>query len=162
MNTNSTLQRLQDIVFTWYTFEQLAKEDVYSLLQLRQQVFIVEQNCPYLDADGLDQHAYHLLAHLKHTPSELAGYLRVIPPGRKFTEPAIGRLLTTQTIRGTGLGRELMAQAIGFIKTQHPGLPIKISAQLYLSELYIDLGFQAISEPYDEDGIPHIMMLHPK
>lgn len=160
MKKTITAQPAEDTSFAWYTFDQLEKDDLYTLLQLRQQVFIVEQNCPYLDADNIDRKAYHLLARSNTPNANLLGYLRVIPPGPEYTEPAIGRILTAQQARGKGLGRELMIRAIDFINTTHPCMQIKISAQLYLLDFYKDLGFDTISEPYDEDGIPHITMVH--
>lgn len=150
------------ISYNWYTFEQLTKEDLYDILKVRQQVFVVEQNCPYLDVDDLDQHSCHLLAYLnKNGETQLAGYLRIILPGRKYAEPAIGRLLTTGDVRGKGVGRELMDHAISYIEKEHPGNPIRISAQCYLTEFYTSLGFSMASEPYDEDGIQHVEMLRP-
>jgi ElaA protein len=151
-----------DISYHWYRFDQLKCDDMYTLLQLRQQVFVVEQNCPYLDADGLDQHAWHLLARSKgdNTP-QLTGYLRVIFPGKKYTEPAIGRLLTAESARGKGLGRELMQEACRHVAVLYPEKSLRISAQLYLKNFYEELGFTAVTEVYNEDNIPHIEMIRP-
>jgi ElaA protein len=150
------------ISYNWYLFDQLARDDIYELLQLRQQVFVVEQKCAYLDADGLDQYSWHLFARMENgTTNPLAGYLRVIFPGKKYTEPAIGRLLTTQSVRGAGIGRKLMQEACRHLAVEYPEKTLRISAQLYLKKFYEELGFVTVTEAYDEDGIQHIEMIRP-
>lgn len=144
----------------WSRMRELTAAELYEALAARQRAFAVEQNCAYLDADGLDFHAWHLLGWADDRASpELAAYLRVIDPGRKFAEPSIGRVLTVAARRGTGLGRALMAEGIARTSAVWPGRPIRIAAQVRLDAFYASLGFRAISAPYDEDGIPHVDML---
>ncbi len=153
---------IPNISYNWYLFNQLTRDDMYELLQLRQQVFVVEQKCPYLDADGLDQYAWHLLARdTNGETSNLAGYLRVIFPGKKYTEPAIGRLLTAESVRGKGIGWKLMQEALRHLAIEYDDKHIRISAQLYLKKFYEELGFTTTTDAYDEDGIPHIGMIRP-
>lgn len=123
----------------------------------RQSVFVVEQDCPYLDADGLDPKCWHLLG-LSPTDQILA-YLRVIPPGLRYEEASIGRVITTAAGRGQGFGRALMEQGISHLRSLYPNASIRISAQQYLEAFYTSLGFRSVSEPYEEDGIPHVEML---
>jgi len=145
--------------YFWLSFPELTTSQLYDLLRLRQEVFVVEQNCPYLDADGLDQQSLHLLAYAG-TRQQLIGYLRCIQPGVKFEEAALGRLVTAEAVRGSGVARQMMQEAIELAARRYPQIGIRISAQLYLEKFYTDLGFQTVSEPYDEDGIPHIEMLY--
>jgi ElaA protein len=148
------------IDWQWLSFEQLTRNQLYEILKVRQQVFAVEQNCVYQDADDLDRHAWHLLGWRgDSTGLELAAYARVIFPGGKYTEPSIGRVLTAASARGSGLGKELMRKAIQHSEREYPDTPIRISAQQYLQSFYTELGFETFSGPYDEDGIPHITML---
>jgi ElaA protein len=114
-------------------------------------VFVVEQNCPYLDADGVDDIARHLWA---EQGGAIAAYLRIVPAGVKFAEVSIGRVITAPEARGTGLGRELMKR--GIAAAGH--VPIRIGAQAHLEKFYGELGFQRASDVYDEDGIPHVEM----
>lgn len=148
------------LTFRWSTFNQLSPTDLYEILSVRQQVFVVEQDCAYQDVDGKDQCAWHLTCWDESAESSvLLAYLRVVHPGEKYPEPSIGRVLTTEAARGTGLGKELMRRAIEQTRREYPQAPIRISAQLYLKKFYADLGFEPVSEPYDEDGIPHIEMV---
>lgn len=149
------------ISYRWLSFAQLTAPELYQLLQLRQQVFVVEQHCAYLDADGLDAYAWHLLAWQNGAgPADLVAYLRVIFPGKKYREPALGRVVTAPAVRGRGIGRELIQKALNNTAEHYPGQPITISAQFYLKDFYEDLGFVTCSKPYDEDGIIHIDMTH--
>jgi ElaA protein len=133
---------------------------LYAALAARQQAFAVEQDCAYLDADGLDLHAWHLLGWEGERPApELTAYLRVVDPGRKFAEPSIGRVLTVAARRGTGIGRALMVEGIARTASVWPGQPIRIAAQQRLEAFYASLGFRTVSAPYAEDGIAHIGML---
>jgi len=144
----------------WSRMTELTAPDLYAVLAARQQVFAVEQHCAFLDADGHDAHAWHLLGWAGDREAEhLAAYLRVLDPGRKFAEPSIGRVLTLRPHRGVGLGRVLMAE--GVVRTAHawPGRAIRIAAQQQLEAFYASLGFSTASVPYDEDGIAHIDML---
>jgi ElaA protein len=143
----------------WSRLPELPPAALYAALSARQQVFAVEQQCAYLDADGLDHHAWHLLGWdaVTDTPA-LAAYLRLIDPGCPYAEPSIGRVLTVASHRGVGLGRSLMREGIVRSAAFHPGHAIRISAQQQLERFYRGLGFVAISAPYDEDGIPHVAM----
>ena len=144
----------------WLSFAQLPTADLYELLALRQQVFVLEQRCFYNDFDGLDQQAHHLLGwRIIDGKRQLAGYLRCLAPGVKFTEMSLGRVLTAKAARGSGVGRELIAQGIAHAERQYPGHRIRIGAQHYLEQFYASFGFQAVTPVYDEDGIPHIDML---
>ncbi len=141
---------------------ELKSAELYAALAARQQAFAVEQNCAYLDADGLDLHAWHLLGWENGRGSpELVAYLRVVDPGRKFAEPSIGRVLAIGALRGTGLGRALMVEGIARCAAAWPGQPIRIAAQQRLEAFYARLGFHPVSAPYDEDGIVHLDMLLP-
>ncbi|MDO8270987.1 MAG: GNAT family N-acetyltransferase [Gammaproteobacteria bacterium] len=146
----------------WFnkTFAALGTEELYQIVQLRQQVFVVEQNCVYLDADGYDRAALHLFAVQQGC---VVAYCRLLPPGLKYQEASIGRVCTALEKRGSGLGRELMQRALTLVSESYAAesvrVDIRISAQLYLQNFYSSLGFTAVSAPYDEDGIPHIEML---
>ncbi len=152
----------------WFTktFAALSTEELYRIVQLRQQVFVVEQNCVYLDADGYDREALHLFAVQQKTVQQkrVIAYCRLLPPGLKYQEASIGRVCTALPQRGSGLGRELMQRALTLVDESYASestcVDIRISAQLYLQNFYSSLGFTAVSAPYDEDGIPHIEMLY--
>lgn len=137
--------------------EQLGPLDVYDLLAQRSEVFVVEQGCIFLDADGVDRQAHLLLG--RDAQGVLQASLRIVDPGVKYAEPSIGRVISAPRQRGTGLGRALMAQGIECCRTLWPGQAIRISAQARLSRFYEDFGFQTVSEPYQEDDIPHVEML---
>lgn len=141
---------------TWHVreFADLAAGELYAILALRQRVFVVEQNCAYLDADGVDPASRHLWA---EWGGELAAYLRIVPAGVKFPEVSLGRVITAPEARGTGLGRELMKRGIAAVGA----VPIRIGAQAHLEKFYGELGFVRASDVYDEDGIPHIEMVRP-
>jgi ElaA protein len=144
----------------WSSFEELNKDDLYAIIARRQQVFIVEQNCVYQDVDGIERQAFHLLGWQRDgAQHQLLAYLRCVFPGVKYPEISLGRVLSAPTIRGTGIGRELLAQGILHAERQFSGLRIRISAQQYLESFYRSFGFERTSEPYDEDGIPHVEML---
>ena len=126
----------------------------------RQLVFAVEQRCAYLDADGFDVCAWHLLGWQSDgARRELAAYLRLIDPGHRYAEPSIGRVLTSAGCRHTGLGRALMVEGMKRAEHAFPGQAIRISAQYRLEPFYASLNFRAVSACYEEDGIPHIEML---
>jgi ElaA protein len=144
----------------WSRLPELAAAELYAVLAARQQVFTVEQRCAFQDADGLDFHAWHLLAWTgSGEPPVLAAYLRVLDPGCKFAEPSIGRVLTVPAYRAVGLGRVLMGEGVARTRQLWPGLPIRIAAQQRLEAFYASLGFRTASAPYDEDGIAHVDML---
>ena len=139
----------------WKNWAALSKEELYALLALRQEVFVVEQDCPYLDADGQDQESHHLLG---FQDQELVAYARAFPPGVVYSEAAIGRVITAPSIRGTGMGRPLMQEAIRWVEKEWGAVPIKLSAQAHLEGYYGSLGFAICGAGYDEDGIPHVPM----
>jgi ElaA protein len=144
----------------WSRFADLGVDALYELLAARQKVFAVEQHCAFLDADGLDRRAWHLIAWDDGgAHPALAGYLRVIDPGHRFVEPSIGRVLTLAPHRRTGFGRALMREGIARTVHAWPGQAIRIAAQQRLEAFYASLGFRTVSPPYDEDGIPHVDML---
>lgn len=150
--------------WSWAHFDELTLAELYAVLRLRQRVFVVEQNCAYLDLDDADQQAYHLLGWLDRSsdaPPLLAAYARVFEPGIKFVEASIGRVITDPQARGGGYGKLLMREAIERCSALVPGAPIRIGAQAHLERFYESFGFRRASELYDEDGIPHIEMLRP-
>ncbi len=148
-----------EIVWTCLRFDELSTEDLYRILQLRAEVFVVEQNCVYQDVDDFDQVALHVMGQLSGADeAQLDCYTRLLPPGVKYEGPSIGRVVTRKSARGGGVGKALMLNSLAFCKQHWPGEVITISAQLYLQNFYKELGFETASEPYDEDGIPHIRM----
>lgn len=141
------------------SYDDLTKAQLYSLLALRQEVFIVEQHCPYLDADGNDQEAYHLLGLTEE--GKLATYSRLLPQGVSYPgHAAIGRVVTASFARGKGLGKPLMMEATAYTRKIWGSVPIKLSAQAHLQAYYRSVGFQAVGDIYLEDGIPHIGMVY--
>jgi ElaA protein len=148
------------ITWQWSSFADLTVRQLYAMLALRQEVFVLEQTCLYPDIDGLDPGAWHLLGWRNAGDRlELVAHLRCLPPGAKYTEMSIGRVVTSPAARGTGLGRELVAQGLEFARMLHPGHAIRIGAQAHLEAFYASFGFATVSEPYDEDGILHIDMV---
>ena len=143
----------------WTTkpFAALTTADLYTLLQLRSEVFVVEQACAFQDLDGHDQAAYHLLGYTE--AGELAAYARLFAAGRSYAQVSIGRVVTAPRHRRAGLGRQLLNQAIAQCDELFGAQPIKIGAQLYLKAFYESFGFVQQGEGYLEDGIPHIYML---
>lgn len=137
-------------------FDELGPREVHDILQARSAVFVVEQNCVFQDMDGADPASWHLFARSR---GEIAAYCRLVPAGLKFAEPSIGRVITAAPARGTGLGRELMREALSRCGGLWPGAAIRIGAQLHLERFYGEFGFARASKPYEEDGIPHIEML---
>jgi ElaA protein len=137
-------------------FDDLAAREVHDILQARTEVFVMEQACCFQDMDGIDPDCWHLYSRVD---GALAAYCRIVPAGVKFAEPSIGRVITTQAVRGTGLGRALMVEAIGRARALWPGAAVRIGAQHRLERFYQSLGFVTDSAPYDEDGIPHVEML---
>jgi ElaA protein len=140
----------------WLPFDRLSVAQLYAVLALRQQVFVVEQRCAFLDADGVDPQCWHGLG---ERDGVLLASARIVPPGADFAEPAIGRVVTAPSARGQGLGRELMREAIAQAQRLYPGEALRIGAQQHLERFYGSLGFVTASAPYDEDGIPHVEML---
>ena len=139
-------------------FAALTTDELYRILALRQAVFVVEQTCPYLDADGRDRDASHLWTDAADGTRALA-CARLFAPGARYAEACIGRVATAAEARRTGLGRALMREAIARLTAAHGPVPIRIGAQRYLERFYGELGFVTASPEYDEDGIPHVEML---
>ena len=137
-------------------FDELTAVELYAIMQLRNEVFVVEQNCVYQDADDKDQHCRHLCG---WDAKKLVAYTRIIPPGISYTEASIGRVVTSPAYRATGAGRELMKESISITCSQFNCTQIKIGAQVYLTKFYESLGFVQSSSQYLEDGIPHIEMI---
>lgn len=137
------------------SFEELTNSELYMIMQLRMEIFSVEQNCVYQDADNKDFESFHLAAWDNDT---LVAYCRILPPGLSFKEASIGRVITAAVYRKSGVGRELMKRAIETTLHQFKCRQITIGAQLYLKKFYESLGFVRISDTYLEDGIPHIEM----
>ena len=142
----------------WCHFDSLGVHELQAINRARQEVFVIEQQCIYLDADGADTASFHLAAWGDELALPLA-YARVVPPGVKYAEPSIGRVLTTEAARGTGLGRELVRRAIEHCRAIYPQEGIRISAQSRLEGFYAGFGFVVQGERYLEDGIPHTEML---
>lgn len=136
-------------------FTDLAPRELYAILQLRNEVFVVEQNCVYQDADGKDAEAWHLMG---WDGDLLGAYTRILPPGVLYEQPSIGRVVTSPAIRRTGAGRILMEKSIEACRKLYGQTPIRIGAQLYLKKFYSSLGFVQSSDMYLEDGIEHIEM----
>jgi ElaA protein len=139
-------------------FSELTTEELYAILQLRSEVFVVEQNCVFLDMDDKDQSCYHLMGWKGNL---LAAYTRLVPPGVAYALSSIGRVVTSPKARGKGTGRMLMQKSIDEAQRLFGKEPIKIGAQLYLQEFYSSFGFQTTSDVYLEDGIEHIEMTLP-
>ena len=151
---------LPGVRWRWCRFDELDVFELDAIFRARQQVFVLEQNCVYLDADGHDAHSFHLAAWGDVRDVPLA-YARVVSPGQKYAEPSIGRVITTGAARGSGLGRELVRRAVAHCSAAFPGQGIRISAQSQLERFYVDAGFAVVGERYLEDGIAHTEMLRP-
>lgn len=142
--------------WTWARFAELSLDDLYDALALRCRVFILEQG-PYQDPDGLDRQAWHLLG--RDEAGTLQVYLRVVDPGARYAEPAIGRVVVAPEVRGSGLGHALVGEGVARCARAWPGRGIRISAQAHLQRFYGAFGFRTVGEPYLEDDIPHVEML---
>ena len=153
-------------------FAELTPREIHDLLQARSAAFVVEQNCVFLDIDGIDPLCWHVVGYAKLGPRlrgddeargdmELVATARIVPPGTKFAEPSIGRVVTTGAVRGTGVGRALMKEAIAQAEALWPRQAIRVAAQEHLEKFYASLGFVATASRYVEDGIPHVDMLRP-
>ena len=138
------------------TFSELTLQQLYDLLQLRSEIFVVEQNCVYQDIDGKDQQAFHILGYKEDL---LVAYTRCFPPGIYFKEPAIGRVLVRKSERINSYGHQIMKTSIQSLESRFPDTSIKLSAHTYLTAFYESHGFKQIGEGYLEDGIPHIAMI---
>ena len=137
------------------TFYELDTEDLYQILRLRSEVFVVEQDCIYQDIDNKDQNAIHL--YFKEN-DEIVAYTRIFKAGYYYENPSIGRVVVSKKNRGKNLGKKIMIDSIEYIKQNIKGEKIELSAQKYLDKFYKDLGFYKKGEEYLEDGIPHQKM----
>ena len=145
------------IFFVSKNFQALTTEELYKILALRADVFVVEQNCPYQDVDGKDLQSIHVLGYIKN---QLVAYARVLEQGVSYQEYAsIGRIVTSRSIRGKKFGHDLVNFSIKVCQKNFPGQPIKISAQAHLEMFYNKHKFKATGEAYLEDDIPHIGMI---
>jgi len=142
--------------FKWSRLETLSGLELFTIIKAREAVFVVEQQCPYQETDEMDPHSWHLEVIVN---GELAAYARVVDAGIKYTQPSIGRVMTVEKFRGAKVGEALMVEAIRFTEQQFPAMDIKIGGQVYLQHFYASLGFVAVSEVYDEDGIAHVDMV---
>lgn len=151
-----------DTSVTWQCtpFKDLTPADLYAAMQLRQMVFVVEQNCAYLDADGVDPVAEHLLGWRTQEGSRvLVAYARLLPPGVRYAGPSIGRVASHPESRQKGVGRALMLEGLRRVEEAGWGQGVRIAAQMYLEKFYEGFGFRRVTEPYTEDGIWHVDML---
>ena len=138
-------------------FGDLNLKEFHDLIALRISVFVIEQNCPYQEVDGKDQHSIHVIG---KKDGEIVATARIVAPGLSYSEPSIGRVLTISTARGTGLGHELMEETMKAAKNHFGNVPIRMSAQEHLINFYQVHGFEPVSDVYLEDNIPHIEMLY--
>ncbi len=138
------------------TFEELNLHELYELLQLRAEVFVVEQDCVYQDIDGKDEKALHILG---YEEDRLVAYTRIFPPGIYFAEAAIGRVVVRESSRKNKYGHEILKASVKAIEDHYNTKNIKLSAQTYLTKFYESHGFSQVGEGYLEDGIPHIAMI---
>lgn len=148
--------KISSMNFEFKHFSELTNDELYDILQLRSEIFVVEQDCVYNDLDGYDKDAIHLF--LKKSGSIVA-YSRLLKPGSRFSDFSVGRVVVKLSERGTGTGIRMMNEAKRYILDEWKADKIKISAQKYLRKFYEDLGFKVITEEYLEDGIPHFGML---
>ena len=145
-----------NLSWEWKRFDDLTADEVYTILCVRQQVFVLEQECLYLDADGKDRQSFHLMG---FDGDELVAYARILDAGVSYPEVSMGRILTTEKARGTGAGIELMEVGLQQIQDHYGNVPIRISAQTYLLQFYQKFGFESTGKEYLEDEIPHTEML---
>ena len=146
------------LTFTCLPFNELSPHTLYEILALRQEVFVVEQNCPYQDCDGKDLESWHLMG--RDTSGKLICYTRLLPEGLAYPHyTSIGRVVSSPSARGTGSGKVLMTESIQKCHQLFGNQPIKIGAQSYLLKFYESFGFQSTGEEYLEDGIPHTKMI---
>ncbi|MDM1045037.1 GNAT family N-acetyltransferase [Myroides sp. 1354] len=142
----------------WHTkaFEELTLDELYDIMQLRINIFVVEQNCPYPELDGKDKNCLHVFA---TQGGKVVAYARIVPPGLSYKEISIGRVVVHADYRKDGLGRILIDLTLEKIEEEFSVQPIQIGAQTYLKKFYSSFGFEPVSEEYLEDGIPHVDMI---
>jgi ElaA protein len=138
------------------SFAALTPNELYALLRLRSEVFVVEQNCVFLDADNKDIYCHHLML---FDNKQLVAYARLVPPGISYREMSVGRVATAKEARNKGAGKQLMQLAVAYCRKIFGDGPIRIGAQYYLEKFYNEIGFTATGDVYDEDGIEHIEMI---
>ena len=138
-------------------FKELSLDEFHDIIQLREIVFVVEQDCPYLDVDGKDKEALHVFGEYE---GNIVATTRILKPGKSYDEVAIGRVVTSPTVRGMGMGKQLMEESMKFVKVHFGKVPVRISAQTYLLRYYKSFGFIETGEEYLEDNIPHFEMLY--
>lgn len=148
-----------EINWTLKQFEELSLSEFYDMMVLRQEVFIIEQNCPYLDADGKDMKSHHVLGWDKS--GKLVAYARIVKPGVSYAEASLGRIVTSKAARGVGAGKQLMIESLKMVERLYGKVPLRISAQSYLIPFYQGFGFECVGEEYLEDDIPHTQMFRP-
>jgi len=139
--------------------DELSAAQQYAIFSARSEVFVVEQNCAFLEMDGLDLDAVHVIGWAGD--NKVAAYLRIVAPGVKFVEPSLGRVITTKEFRGGGAGKTLIAEGIRQLERIYPGRAIRIGAQAYLEKFYGSFGFKTVTDIYLEDDIPHLDMVRP-
>ncbi|GEL78611.1 GNAT family N-acetyltransferase [Tenuibacillus multivorans] len=139
------------------SFYELSNDELYDILKLRVDVFVVEQNCPYPEIDDFDREARHFFY---QKDGQILAYCRMIPPGVKFKEASIGRVITHPSERRTGIGSLMLQEAMDFIDENWENCDVKIEAQAHLQAFYSQCGFETISDEFLEDGIPHVEMLY--
>lgn len=144
------------MIWTWACWTALRVDDLYDALALRAAVFVLEQNCPFVDPDGADRQSAHLLG--RNDAGDLLAYLRVVDPGIKYAEPAIGRVVTAPEVRGTGAGRALFAEGLARCVAAWPGRGVWLNAQSRLERFYAGFGFRRAGQDFLEDDIPHVPM----
>lgn len=156
--TTTTTAPFNALSWRFCAFDGLTLHELQRIHTARQQVFVIEQNCVYLDADGYDESSHHLAAWSPAHTLPLA-YARLVAPGLKYAEPSMGRVITSEAARGTGLGRELVRRMVAHSEASYPGLGLRISAQSRLMRFYAGFGFVPVGEDYLEDDIPHREMV---
>ncbi len=151
------MRGMRNLDWSLKPFKDLSIDELYELLKVRQEVFVVEQDCPYQDLDGLDQASYHLMGRAED--GAICAYARILPAGLSFPEVSIGRIITTSSGRGKGYGKLLLRVSIQTCFDLYGLCPIRIGAQTYLLRFYRSFGFDETGKDYLEDGIPHTEML---
>lgn len=146
----------KNISWIFKRFEKLTTKELYDFLALRQEVFIVEQECPYVDADGKDLDSFHLMG---YKDNNLAAYARITFPGVRFKEVSIGRIVSSQKYRRQGFGKAIIAESLKRIEQEYGEVAVRLSGQTYLIDFYKQFDFEVDSEEYPEDGIPHVEMV---
>ena len=161
MTGTTVLPRSAQVQWRCLPFAALSADTLYRLLRLRSEVFVVEQNCVFLDMDGLDPQCLHVLGEVLDVDGtiHLQASTRLVPPGLAFAEASIGRVVTAPAARGGGIGHALMSESVRLLEQLWGPQPIRIGAQAHLESFYNRHGFVSDNKPYIEDGIPHLEML---